>query len=573
MSVKSSIQSRYPSQDVVDKYISDVLDGVIPTCKYTQLAVQRHLNDLETAAERGLYFDPAAAQRAIDFSQLLKHSKGEWAGQYLRLEPWQQFIVWVLYGWKKSDGKRRYRTAYNEVARKNGKTTFMAALALYGMGFDDESGAEIYSVATKEAQAMLSFEEGQRMVQKSGYLGGMAKVHKKAISIDRTNSFWKPRGRDSKTEDGLNPHYVLVDEYHAHVDSSMLDVMDSAIGARTQPLVLIITTAGFNINSACYIERDYAIKVLKGEVVDDSYFAIIYSLDRDEASGELLDDWKDPACWIKANPNLGVSVKIQDMERMRDQAVESPTKLNNFLVKKLNVWTTQETKFFNMEKWAACTDIVTEEELLGSRCWLGVDLASKSDITAIVRLFKLQDGRVVLLPKFFCPREGAEVRSKTDRVPYLLWAEKGYLTLTPGSRTDYAFIQESIQSDWSKFDVVQMGFDKWNFEFLYQNLVTDGMDTARIIEYGQTLQYMSEPTKELESLVLSGKLVHNGNPILAWMAANTAIYTDPNGNIRPLKNKSSEKIDGIIAAVIALGLSLVEKEIVDNEANLLEVGI
>lgn len=550
----------YESEAIVNQYIEDVLTGKIPACEYVKLAAKRHLNDLESAGERSFYFDPEAAQIVIDFFGMLKHSKGKWAGQPFVLEPWQQFILWVVFGWKREDGTRRFTTVYQEIARKNGKSTELAGIGLYGLGFDGESGAEIYSVATKEEQAKITFGEGQNMARKSGRLGGLADINKKTISIDSTSSFWRPLGKDSKTQDGLNPHFILVDEFHAHPDRAMLDVMDSAIGSRTQPLLFIITTAGFNTQSTCYVERDYAIKVLKGIVEDDSYFAIIYTLDKDESTGELLDDWKDPKAWIKSNPNLGVSVFERDMERLCQKAIESPVTLNNFLTKKLNVWTTQEIKFFNIEKWDELKDRVDESELVGKPCFIGVDLASKSDIGAVVCVFPLEDGRKVLLPKFYCPRDSAQERSKKDRVPYLMWAEQGYITLTPGNRTDFEFIKKDIEDLWSKFDVQKMGFDQWQFEYLYQRLVADGMDFEKVIEYGQTLKNMSEPTKELDALIVSGKLIHNGNPVLRWMASNTAVYTDPNDNIRPVKDRSSEKIDGIIAAIMALGLSLVEPE-------------
>lgn len=564
-----------PSEKIVQKYMDDVLGGKIPACTYVKLAIKRHLNDLKTAHKRDLYFNNEAAQMVIDFFAMLKHSKGKWAGTPFILEPWQQFIIWMVFGWKHVDGTRRFNTAYQEIARKNGKSTQLAGIGLYGLGFDNESGAEIYSVATKEEQAKITFSEGQRMARKSGRLGGLATIHTKAISIDSNNSTWKPLGKDSKTQDGLNPHMVLVDEFHAHPDRSMLDVMDSAVGARMQPLLFIITTAGFNVQGVCYMERDYAAKVLKGIIQDDSYFAIIFTLERDETTGELLDDWKDPKVWIKANPNLGISVFEKDMERMCKKAIQSPASLNNFLTKKLNVWTTQETKFFNMEKWDELTDSIPESDIIGRPCFIGVDLASKADIGAVVCIFPLDDGRVVVLPKFYCPQEGAEERSKRDRVPYLVWAEQGYITLTPGNRTDFEIIKKDIETVWSQFDVQKMGFDQWNFEYLYQRLIADGMDVDKVIQYGQTLKNMSEPTKELDALVVSGKLIHNGNPVLRWMASNTAVITDPNENIRPAKDKSSEKIDGIVATVMALGLSLVEpavKESVYESRGVLDLG-
>jgi phage terminase large subunit-like protein len=539
-------------------YMDGVLNGEILACEYLKLAVKRQIDDLENGGERGLVFERWEAAYVIKFFGLLKHSKGKWAGSPFILEPWQKFIVWVVFGWKNPDGTRRFRTVYKEVARKNGKSTFLAALGLYGLGFDDENGSEVYSVATKEDQARITHNEGRSMAKKSGYLGGLATIHKKAISVDSRDSTWIPLGSNSTKQDGFNPHMVLVDELHAHPDRTMIDVMDSGLGSREQPLLFIVTTAGFNVQSVCYYERDYAIKVLKGDVEDDTYFAIIFTLDRDEVSGELLDDWKDPKVWIKANPNLGVSVYLNDMERMCKKAIESPLTLNNFLTKKLDVWTTQETKYFNMEKWNACNEVIDESELLGRRCFLGIDLASKNDIGALVSLFELEDKRVVVLCKFYCPRERAIERSKKDRVPYMLWADQGYLILTKGNRINYDIIKKDIEIIHGKFDVLKTGFDQWNFEYLFQRLVSDGMDAENFVQYGQTLKNMSEPTKDLDVLVVEGRFVHNNNPILKWMASNTAVYTDPNDNVRPVKNKSSEKIDGIVATVMARGLSLIE---------------
>lgn len=532
---------------IVEQYMSDVLDGTVPACQYVTLAVKRHLHDLDTASERGLMFDPAAAERIIEFTQLLKQSKGKWAGKQLKLEPWQIFIKWVLFGWKNIDGTRRFRTAYQEVARKNGKSTDIATVGLYGLGFDGEGGAEVYSIATKEDQARITLNEGRSMTKKSVNLGGLAAVHKKTISIDDQDAVWMALGRDSDKQDGLNPHMVLVDEFHAHPDRSLVDVMDSAIGSRLQPLVYIITTAGFNVHSACHSERDYAIKVLQGIVADDSYFAIIFTLDEG-------DDWKDESVWIKANPNLGVTVDVNDMRRMCKKAIESPQALNNFLTKKLNIWTTQETKFFNLEKWDVCKDKIEESSLTGCKCWLAADLASKTDIACLIAMFPLDSGQIAVIPKFYCPKDGARDRSRVDRVPYLAWAEQGYLTLTSGVETDYDVIKAGIFDICERYDVQGMAYDPWNFAHMRQSMAKEGFDEKLLVEFTQTIKHFSEPTKQLESFVLSKKIVHNNNPVLRWMAENTAVYKDPNDNIRPVKNKSSEKIDGIVALIMAIGL-------------------
>lgn len=543
------------AQVIVDQYIEDVLSGRILACEYVKLAVKRHLDDIEHASDRGLYFDPEAAQRVIDFSGLLKQSKGEWAGKPLVLQPWQVFIKWVLFGWKNVSGTRRFRTAYQEVARKNGKSTDVATVGLYGLGFDDEGGAEIYSVATKEEQARITLKEGQSMAQKSGNLGGMAKVHKKAISIDAMDSTWQALGRDSDTQDGWNPHFTLVDEFHAHPDRKMLDVMDSAVGARKQPLLYIITTAGFNMQSACYQERDYAIKVLKGTVNDDTYFAIIFTLDMDE-SGNLADDWKDENVWIKANPNLGVTVSIEDMRRMCNKAIESPGALNNFLTKKLNIWTTQITRWVNPEKWNECNRVIDEEDLVGRKCFGALDLSSNTDITCWGLLFPFENGDYFFLPRYYVPKDNVQIRERRDKVSYAAWAKQGFITLTPGNVIDYSAIRADVFKDSEKYDIQKIAFDRWGFEAIRQQLVNEGLDENLMVAFGQGFASMSAPMKALESTYLSGQLIHNNHPVTNWMASNVAAKVDPADNVKPDKSKSTEKIDGIVTLIMALGLAI-----------------
>lgn len=548
---------KYPGGAIAHQYISDVLDGTIVACEFVKLACKRHINDLEHGHERGLWFDPDAGQRVLDFKQRLKHSKGKWRGKRLILEPWQVFINWVLFGWKNEDGTRRFRKMYQEVARKNGKSTEVASSGLFLMGFDGEGGSEVYSVANKEEQAKLVWSEGQRMCKQAKDFGGRLKRAAKSTFRESTDSFWKPLGKDSKTQDGLNPHGVLVDEYHAAPDSTMLDVMDSALGSREQPLLIIITTAGFNSHGVCHEERDYAVEVLRGTIEDDTYFAIVFTLDKS-------DDRFDKDLWIKSNPNLGISVNIKDMENMARQAQKMPSKLNNFLTKKLNIWTSQKTMFFDMELWNACDGTFNEKDLIGRPCFLAGDLASKNDIAALSAVFKLDNDKLAVLSKFYCPKERILRRQRTDKVTYEAWVQKGYLNATEGNRIDYEFIKADILSFFKKFDVVKMGFDAWNFEYLLQRLIADGVDKDKVFEFPQTLKTMSEPTKELEVLVAEKRIVHNNNPILSWMAGNTAIYTDPNENIRPVKNKSSEKIDGIVSLVMALGMEMGEQD--DNDS-------
>ncbi len=334
--------------DRAAQYGRDVLTGRIKTGKLVQLAVQRHDNDLKTAASRGFFFDEEQAARALNLFSYLKHSKGEWAGQAIELEPWQAWIIATVFGWVNEDtGKRRFRTVYEEIARKNGKTTKLAGIGLKGLTKDEEGGPEIYAAATKRDQARILFEEASRMIRQSKALRTRLDVQQHRIIYPKNFGKFEPLSADANSMDGLNPHMALVDELHAHKTPEVWDVLKSALGARSQPLIWAITTAGFNKNGICYEVRDYAIKVLQGVIDDDAFFGIIYTLDD-------ADDWQDPDNWIKANPNLGVSVSIEYLQEQARQAAVMPTAKVNFLTKHLNVWVTGESAWCNVEKWLAC---------------------------------------------------------------------------------------------------------------------------------------------------------------------------------------------------------------------------
>lgn len=532
----------------VHTYIDNVLSGKQITGKYVRLACQRHLDDLENGSDRGLYFDEDAAQHIIDFACHVKHSKGKWAGQLFEPEPWEMFILWVVFGWYNIDDTRRFNIAYNEIARKNGKTFVGAVVGCYGTGFDDEPGAEVYSFATKEEQAKIVFSDAQKMTIKSGRFGGRATVHKKSISFDDTYSRFQPLGSDSKNQDGLNVHMAIADEVHAHRDSGMWDVIESAMGARENPLIFAITTAGFNKHSFCHEQRDYATGILTGNIEDDTFFAIIFDLDKG-------DDWADENVWVKANPNLGVSVKIKDMQRMCRKAKKMPTALNNFLVKRLNIWTTQTVRWMNMEEWESCNEMIAEEDLIAKPCFGGIDLSSNKDFTCWGKLFP-HEGKFVYIPKLYIPKENAKQRQKDDNVPYLSWAEQGLITLTPGNVIDYDYIMADVWADCEKFDIRGIGFDRYNFEAIRQRLIKEGVPEKLMISFGQGFVSMSAPMKKLEEIVLSHLLVHNNHPVLNWMAGNVAASTDAAENIKPDKEESKDRIDGIVALIMALGLAI-----------------
>lgn len=540
------------------QYAWGVRRGEIVACRYVKLAVERHFRDLETGAQRGIWFDHKAAEHALGFFRFLRHSKGEWAGQELVLEAWQQFFKWSVFGWKREDGTRRFREAYLEVARKNGKTTDAGGTGLYLFVADDEPGAEVYAAATKRDQAKLCHDEATRMVVASPALASRITVFRNNLHITGTASKFEPLGRDSKSTDGLNIHGLIKDEVHEWTDRDFNAKLDTAQGSRRQPLSLSITTAGSSRTSICYEQREHVIKILEGLEEDDSAFGMIFTLDEG-------DDWEDEAVWIKANPNLGVSVKLDYLREKVRKAKAMPSLLNQCLRYCFNIWTQAESRWIDPDKWAACgLVVVDEEELIGRECCGALDLSSTIDLSGWALVFPpISEGEPYkVLIRLFCPKDNIPVRSKRDRVPYEVWVREGLLTPTPGAAIDYGFIRQRIKEDAAKFLIKEIAYDRWGASKLRQELEEDG---HTMIEFGQGFASMSAPTKELERLVLSTMLAHGNNPALAWMAANVVIRTDPAGNIKPDKEKSIEKIDGIVAVIMALARALLHAGECDTE--------
>jgi phage terminase large subunit-like protein len=541
-------------------YARQAATGEIVCSRWVRLAAQRHRRDLASGKKHGLYFDHLAAQRALDFFGFLRHSKGEWGGQAFVLEPWQQFIVWVIFGWKRTDGLRRFRTTYVEVARKNGKSTLLAGIGLYLFFADGEPGAEVYCAATKKDQARIVFAEAVRMRDKSPALVKRIAKFRDNLNVIATSSKFEPLGSDEDTLDGLNIHAALVDELHAHKTRLLWDVLDTATSARRQPLMFAITTAGFDKQTICGKQHEYAEKVLEGIVEDDTFFAFIATLDAG-------DDWADEENWPKANPNLNVSVKIDDLRRKAARAKQEPSALNSFLRLHLDVWTEQDTRWMPMEKWNQCVgydlkgrDAKTlraeiESALEGRRCIIGLDLSARIDITAVLALFPPTetDPRWTLLPYFYVPEEKVAERVSHDRVPYDVWIREGFLYATEGNIVDYDIVKAKIESLRSRYEVGEIAFDPWNATQIAVDL---GKAGATVVEFRQGFASMSEPTKHLMSLVLTKKLAHLGNPVLRWMASNLVVKQDEAGNLKPNKDKSTEKIDGIVAAIMAIGRAI-----------------
>ena len=527
-----------------EQYIQDVLDRKITVCKWVRLCVERHAKDLKEGSKRGLFFDNEAAQHTIDFFSFLKHSKGEWAGRIFDLEPWQQFIIWMLFGWKRKDGNRRFRIAYIEVGRKNGKSTMLAGIGLYLFFADGEPGAEVYTAATKRDQARITHSEATRMVKKSPSLRKRISIFKDNLSMEEGAAKFEPLGRDSDSMDGLNIQAAIIDELHAHKTRDVWDVIETATGSRRQPMILTSTTAGFNRQTICYEQHSYTEKILEGVIKDDTYFGIIFTVDEG-------DNWEDESCWIKANPNLGVCVKVDDLRRKAQKAKEMPSALNAFLRLHLDTWTQAETRWLPIDRWNECGFSVDADGLRGRRCYGGLDLSSTIDITAFLLVFppEKEGDKYQALCRFWVPQDNITVRSRRDRVPYEAWLREGYISATPGAAIDYNFIISQIDEDARNYDLQEIAFDRWGASRVYQQLEDMGMT---VIQFGQGYKSMNPPAKELEKMILTKEIAHGGNPVLTWMASNVVIKHDPADMIKPDKSKSIEKIDGITALLMAL---------------------
>lgn len=523
-----------------DKYAYQVLEGDIVACNQVYQACERHLADLK---RDDLRFDEARAGVAVRFfERVLKHSKGEWAGSDIELELWEKFIIASIFGWYKGD-TRRFRTAYVEIARKNGKTLLASGIGLYMMLLDGEGGAEVYSAATTREQARLSHGEAVRMVKQSSLLQKELKTVRDNIYSESSYSKFEPLSADYGTLDGLNVHCALCDEVHAWKSRELWDVLRTATGARRQPLMLAITTAGFDRQSLCYQLHDYTEKVLSGAVKDDTHFGIIYTID----SG---DNWEDEAVWIKANPNIGVSKKAEDMRIQAAQAKEMPAALNAFLRLHLNVWTQAEDRWISPHVWAE-NDAPADVQP-GMRCYGGLDLSTTTDISAFVLVFPDGDDYAVL-PHFWIPEDNMRERERRDRVPFSAWVRAGYVTPTPGNVIDYAWILDYIEGMATAYDLQEIAFDRWGATLLVTEMMDKGLKVA---EFGQGYASMSPPMKELEKLLLGGHIRHGGNPVLTWMADNVVARVDPAGNVKPDKSKSIERIDGIVALIMAVDRAL-----------------
>ena len=538
-----------PARNPFDTYVRKVCAGTIAAGRYHRLSCERHRRDVQRQGTRAFPYrlDLQKVARFLAFVAELKHYKGEWAGQTITLEPHQVFRLGSMIAWVHRDtGLRRFRRAYHEIPRKNGKSLEAAIMALYITFFDGEGGADGYCAATKKDQAKIVWGDAAQLV-KSSILRVGIESFARSLFDPSTMSKLEALGSDSDSTDGLNPHLIIQDEFHAYKDRKMIDVLETATGARRQPVDMRITTAGDDPVSPGGDEHAYACQVLDQVIVDEAYFAFL-------AHADLDDDWQAPATWKKANPNYGVSVHPEDLKTLAHKATNMPAAAASFQQKRLNVWVNTSAPWLSLDGWRRGQSTWTLESLRGAPCWIGIDLSSKIDLTAVVLAFPPAVDRLRWRLVVWCltPEETLDERAHRDRAPYPLWKEMGLLRTNSGNRIEQDVIRAMIAEADALFDVQQIGIDPWNAG----NLETDlGVDGFEVIEIPQTLQQMSAVSKEFEADVLDGLVDAGGNPLMAWCISNVVVQRDGKDNIYPVKKKSRGRIDPVIAALMARKLA------------------
>ncbi|WP_246795636.1 terminase large subunit [Burkholderia perseverans] len=537
-----------------------MLRGEIVAGEFEFLAVLRHYEDLVDASARGYVFSAAHAWHCINWIEgQFHHIKGKLARTPLKLDNWQLFYTAVLIGWRRTGSLlRRFRTSYEEVARKNGKSTWKAGVADYLFMMDREIGAEVYTIATTREQAMSVFrpalENYKRRVKRSPRFARSIKIHDGANQekIVAGGGVFKPLPANAESLDGLNPSVIMVDELHAHRTRDVWDVMESALGAREQPLIAAITTAGYILDGICTEIRGYLVLILRREVVDDTFFGVIFTLDDG-------DDPFDPAVWRKANPSLG-SAKTHDyMIAQANKAATLPSAKANYLTKDLNIWVNGAMSWFDIRVWDQGGVAFDPRELRGRRCFGGLDLSSTRDLTSFVLVFPPDDfdqGEWFVLAWIFCPQAKVDEQSYSDAAPYAKWKEAGWLTVTEGNVLDYGKVRTTIKAACNVFDVEEVAFDVWNSTHLANELMDENVP---MVQLPQNFGGLSPGSKLLERLVYSGQFRHNANPVYRWCASNVSLLLDTNENIRPNKKTSEGRIDPIVATCMAMTRALVHQ--------------
>lgn len=492
-------------------------------------------------------YDKSAADYAVMFIENLCHTKGTWAGKPFELIDWQEQIIRDLFGTLKPNGYRQFNTAYIEIPKKQGKSELAAAVALLLTCGDGEERAEVYGCAADRQQAAIVFDVAADMVRMCPALSKRVKIlaSQKRLIYTPTNSFYQVLSAEAYSKHGFNIHGVVFDELHTQPNRKLFDVMTKGSGdARMQPLYFLITTAGTDTHSICYETHQKAKDIIEGRKIDPTFYPVIYGADES-------DDWTDPKVWKKANPSLDITVGIDKVKAACESAKQNPGEENAFRQLRLNQWVKQAVRWMPMEKWDNCAFAVDEDELEGRVCYGGLDLSSTTDITAFVLVFPPLDNedKYIILPYFWIPEDNLTLRVNRDHVPYDVWERQGYLQTTEGNVVHYGFIEQFIERLGERFNIREIAFDRWGAVQMVQNL--EGMGFT-VVPFGQGFKDMSPPTKELMKLVLEQKIAHGGHPVLRWNMDNIYIRTDPAGNIKADKEKSTEKIDGAVATIMAL---------------------
>jgi phage terminase large subunit-like protein len=538
--------------EAAEAYTRAVLAGEIPACKWVKLAVQRQVDDLqrERSDDWPWVFDDELASRPCEFIELLPHIKGKWARErrLIELEPWQCFILTAVFGWVHHEtGLRRFKEGYVEVPRKNAKSTLSSGLALFMLSADGEHGAEVYSAATTKDQARIVFDDARSMAERTPdlrtYLGVAIMQH--SITVAHRASKFLPLSAEGSTLDGLNVHFAVIDELHAHKTRAVYDVIDTARGAREQSLLWNITTAGTDRSGICYERRTHVTKILDNVIDDPTMFGIVYTLDDN-------DDPHDPANWAKANPNWGKSVLMDDMASASRKAEAMPSALNNFLTKRLNVWVSGESAWMDMRAWERCADLRLRDlpSFAGAKAYIGLDLAQKKDFAALCLVFEV-DGLWHVHTKLYLNELAIQ---ESGNAHLTGWARQDYVQVTDGDLTDFDVVAEDLRSLCSTFDVQEIAFDPALSMYFAGKLIEEGLP---LVEITQRAMFFTPALIQVENLVLEKKLVHDGNPVMSWMVSNLVVKVSKfNELMSPTKERPENKIDGPIAMLMALGRAL-----------------
>ena len=500
------------------------------------------------------YFDEKEADRAVSFIEtMIRHQKGSKSGKLLKLENWQKNdIIRPIFGWKnKKNNLRKFRTCYIEIPRKNGKSTIGAALALYLLMADREKGAEIFSCAGDRNQASIIFNLAKSMVETSPELFTRCKLYRNSIEYKAKGNTYKVLSSDAKLQHGHNAHAVVFDELHTQPNAELWETMVTSVGARLQPLIIAITTAGSSKtdNNICWQMHEYALKVKENIIDDPTFLPVLYAANEE-------DNFMDEKTWRKANPNFGISITKEYFEQEAAKAEQMPSKENWFKRLHLNIWTTNITKWISDKQWMENYYDFDIKKLENRECFAGLDLASTRDMSSLVLLFPMDDDTFVVLPFFWCPWESIYNRTMKDKLNYNQWVQQGFLFATEGDVQDYDYIRKTINDLRTKYNIKRVAYDRWNSSSLVVNLLQDGLEMQ---PFGQGWASMSAPTKELEKMVLKKQINHLNNPIMRWQISNVSLRTDAAENIKVDKGRSEEKVDGIVSLVMSIGEKLTDE--------------